>query len=180
WGPLPPHPAAMAETARIRRGRIRRLLMGASILRAPARATARDAERKLEQMGLEASNRPGFRSVTVTIVEILLWVGLATGIVAFLNQWASVTALGSIYLLCVLAVAVRRGQVAAMFTSVACVAALNFFFVPPLHQFSVSDSEDLVALGVLLIAALVVGRLAGTARERTAEAERRAETALAR
>src|SRR6185437_10019760 len=56
----------------------------------------------------------------------------------------------------------------------------NYFFVPPLHQFSVSDSEDLIALGVLLIAALVVGRLAGTARERTAEAEERAEIALAR
>jgi two-component system, OmpR family, sensor histidine kinase KdpD len=131
-------------------------------------------------MGPKASDRPVLATVAITAAEILFCVALATGIVALLDRWASVTALGSVYLLSVLAIAVRRGQLAAMFTSVAAVVTLNFFFVPPLHRFEVADSEDLFALAVLLIAALVVGRLAGTARERTAEAERRAETALAR
>jgi two-component system, OmpR family, sensor histidine kinase KdpD len=126
------------------------------------------------------ASRPALLSVAVTTVEAIVWVGLATGLVAVLDQYASVTALGSIYLLSVLAVAVRRGQVAAMVAAVASVVALNFFFVQPLHRFEIADSEDVVALVVLLIAALVVGRLAGTAKQREAEAKVRADLAAAR
>jgi two-component system, OmpR family, sensor histidine kinase KdpD len=124
--------------------------------------------------------RPALREIGTTAVEIVAWVAVATALVALLDKHASVTALGSIYLLAVLAVAIRRGQLAAMVAAAAGVVALNFFFVEPLHQFEVADSEDVVALVVLLIAALVVGRLAGTARERAAEAERRAALATAR
>jgi two-component system sensor histidine kinase KdpD len=49
-----------------------------------------------------------------------------------------------------------------------------------LHRLTISDSDNVVALGVLLLAALVVGRLAGESRERAAEAELRAEQAAAR
>lgn len=127
-----------------------------------------------------AQKRPALLGLAITATEVVAWVGLATGLVALLDRHTSVTALGSIYLLAVLAVAVRRGQLAAMVAAGAGVVALNFFFVEPLHQFEVADSEDVVALGVLLIAALVVGRLAGTARERAAEAEQRAALATAR
>jgi two-component system sensor histidine kinase KdpD len=127
----------------------------------------------------EASDRGALR-LAASAVEVAAWVAAASGLVWVLDKHASVTALGSIYLLSVLAVAIRRGQLAAMIAAVASVVALNFFFVPPLHQFEVADSEDLVALAVLLVAALVVGRLAGTARERAAEAESRAEVAAAR
>ncbi|MGH2984520.1 MAG: sensor histidine kinase [Solirubrobacterales bacterium] len=131
-------------------------------------------------MRREAPKRPVLLGIAITAAEVFALVALATGLVAVLDKHASVTALGSIYLLAVLAVAVRRGQLAAMVAAVAGVVALNFFFVEPLHRFEVADSEDVVALGVLLIAALVVGRLAGTARERAAEAERRAALAAAR
>lgn len=127
-----------------------------------------------------AQKRPALLGIAIAATEVVAWVGLATGLVALLDRHTSVTALGSIYLLAVLAVAVRRGQLAAMVAAAAGVVALNFFFVEPLHQFEVADSEDVVALGVLLIAALLVGRLAGTARERAAEAERRAALATAR
>jgi two-component system, OmpR family, sensor histidine kinase KdpD len=139
-----------------------------------------EATPKLSQMGQQASDRPVFRRIAITALEILAWVLLATGIVAGLDRWASVTALGSVYLIAVLAVAVRRGQIAAIITAVVGVETLNFFFVEPLHRFEVSESEDLVALAVLLVAAFVVGRLAGTARERAAEAEERADLAAAR
>jgi two-component system, OmpR family, sensor histidine kinase KdpD len=123
---------------------------------------------------------PVLLAFTSAALEVLFWVAIATGLVALLDKHAPVTALGSIYLLAVLAVAVRRGQLAAMAAAALGVVALNFFFVQPLHRFEIADSEDVVALTVLLIAALVVGRLAGTARERAAEAERRAALASAR
>jgi two-component system sensor histidine kinase KdpD len=118
--------------------------------------------------------------IAATTLETLAWVGLATALVALLDSVAEPAGLGSLYLTAVLAVAIRRGQVAALAAAVIGVLILNFFFIEPLHQLTIADSDNVVALGVLLLAALVVGRLAGQSRERAAEAERRAEQAAAR
>ena len=125
-------------------------------------------------------SRPRFGRLAATTLETLAWVGLATGVVAILDSVATAAGLGSIYLIAVLAVAIRRGQVAALATAVLGVLILNFFFIKPLHQLTIADSDNVVALGVLLFAALVVGRLAGQSRQRAAEAELRAEQAAAR
>ncbi len=125
-------------------------------------------------------SRPSWSRIAATALETLLWVGLATALVALLNPITATAGLGSIYLLAVLAVAIRRGQVAALAAAVLGVLILNFFFIEPLHRLTISDSENVVALGVLLVAALVVGRLAAQSRRRAAEAELRAEQAAAR
>ena len=128
----------------------------------------------------ETRSRPTFGRIAATTAETLAWVGLATALVALLDSVAEPAGLGSIYLIAVLAVAIRRGQVAALAAAVGGVLILNYFFIEPLHRLTISDSDNVVALGVLLLAALVVGRLAGQSRERAAEAELRAEQAAAR
>jgi two-component system sensor histidine kinase KdpD len=125
-------------------------------------------------------SRPDFGRIAATTLETLAWVGLATGVVAILDSVATGAGLGSIYLIAVLAVAIRRGQVAALAAAVLGVLTLNYFFIKPLHQLTIADSDNVVALGVLLVAAVVVGRLAGQSRRRAAEAELRAEQAAAR
>jgi two-component system sensor histidine kinase KdpD len=125
-------------------------------------------------------SRPSLGRIAATTLETLAWVGLATALVAVLDSVATPAGLGSIYLIAVLAVAIRRGQVAALAAAVIGVLTLNFFFIHPIHQLTISDSDNVVALAVLLLAALVVGRLAGQSRERAAEAELRAEQAAAR
>jgi two-component system, OmpR family, sensor histidine kinase KdpD len=125
-------------------------------------------------------SRPSLGRIAGTTLEILLWVGLATALVALLDSVATPAGLGSLYLIAVLAVAIRRGQVAALTAAVLGVLVLNFFFIKPLHQLTIADSDNVVALGVLLIAAMVVGRLAGQSRRQAAEAELRAEQAAAR
>jgi two-component system sensor histidine kinase KdpD len=125
-------------------------------------------------------SRLSFRRIAATTLETLAWVGLATALVALLDSVATPAGLGSIYLIAVLAVAIRRGQVAALAAAVLGVLILNYFFIQPLHQLTISDSDNVVALGVLLLAALVVGRLAGQSRQRAAEAELRAKQAAAR
>jgi two-component system sensor histidine kinase KdpD len=128
----------------------------------------------------EMRSRLSFGRFAATTLETLLWVGLATALVALLDSVATPAGLGSLYLIAVLAVAIRRGQVAALAAAVIGVLILNYFFIKPLHQLTIADSDNVVALGVLLVAALVVGRLAGQSRERAAEAEVRAEQAAAR
>ncbi|HSC04714.1 MAG TPA: DUF4118 domain-containing protein [Solirubrobacteraceae bacterium] len=113
-------------------------------------------------------------------LEIVLSVAIATGGVAVLQSSTPVNGLAILYLLAVLAVAVRHGQVPALITAVLGVLTLNYFFLPPRHQLDIAHSQDVVELAVLLIAAVVVGRLAAVARERAAEAESRASLAADR
>lgn len=113
--------------------------------------------------------------------EVVIAVAAATaGVAALQSTTTDAAGLGSLYLLAVLAIAIRRGQLAALVTAALGVLTLNFFFITPRHRLAITHSQDLVELIVLLIAAVVVGRLAALARERAAEAERRARLAAAR
>src|SRR3954447_26136770 len=114
------------------------------------------------------------------VLESILAVAVATGAVALLDSVATATSLGVVYVLAVMFVAIRRGEIPALATAAASVVALNFFFIEPRHRLTIADSHNLVALGVLLVAAVVVARLAGVARAQAAEAAERAEQALAR
>ena len=76
--------------------------------------------------------------------------------------------------------AIRRGQLAALITALLSMLALNYLFVAPRHQFTIAHRQDVAQLVVLLIAAVVVGRLAAASRARAAEAEQRAALAARR
>ncbi len=102
--------------------------------------------------------------IAAVAAEIVASVAIVTGLVALLEQVAPVTGLGVLYLLAVLVIAIRRGQIAAIATAVVSVTALNFFFIEPLYRLTIADSRNVVALLVFLIVALVVSRLAATAR----------------
>jgi two-component system sensor histidine kinase KdpD len=119
------------------------------------------------------------RSASATALEIVVAVGLATGAIAALQSTAPAAGLGIVYLLAVLTLAIRRGELAALATSILSVLTLNYLFITPRHQLTIAHSQDVVELIVLLIAAVVVGRLAAVARQRAAEAEERARVATA-
>src|SRR5438093_8706357 len=112
--------------------------------------------------------------------EVLVGVAAAMGLVALLDELAPITGLSVVPLLAVVALAMRRGQVAALAAAVLSVLALNFFFIEPRYRLTIAESENVVALGVYLIVAVVVGRLAAYSRERAREAEARARQAAAR
>src|SRR5207302_2032124 len=120
------------------------------------------------------------RTLALAGLEIVAAVALATLGVAVLQSTAPAAGLGILYLLAVLAVAIRRGQLAALLTAALGVLTFNYFFITPRHRFAIAHSRDGVELVVLLIAAIVVGRLAALGRQRAGEAGRRAEIAPAR
>ena len=105
---------------------------------------------------------------------MVLATALATACIAVLQDTAPAEGLGVLYILAVLVVAIRRGQVEALATAVLSMLTLNYLFIEPRHQLAIAHSQDVVELGVLLIVAVVVGRLAAIGRERAAEAESRA------
>jgi two-component system sensor histidine kinase KdpD len=56
----------------------------------------------------------------------------------------------------------------------------NFFFLPPIHTFTIADPRNVTALFVFLVSALLIGRLSALSRQRLGllEAERRDLIAL--
>ena len=121
-----------------------------------------------------------WRSVAASAVEVVVAVALATAAIAALQSTAPPAGLGIVYVLAVLAVAIRRGQLPALLTAVLGVLTLNYLYITPRHQLGIAHSQDVVELSVLLIAAVVVGRLAALARQQAAEADDRARSAATR
>src|ERR1700675_92420 len=107
------------------------------------------------------------------LIASIAAVAAATGLVFALRPVAPDLSLGVLYVLPVMAVALAYGVAYAAGTAVASMLAFNFFFLPPVHNFALRESENWVALGVYLGTAIVCGKLAADARQRAGEAEQR-------
>jgi signal transduction histidine kinase len=103
-------------------------------------------------------------AAVVTVVTVLLYP---------LSELDPGVSSGVLYVLGVLLVATYWGLWLGLITSVASALALDFFHTRPVHQFLADDAEDLVALGVLLVTAIVASVIADRARQRADEAEQR-------
>jgi two-component system sensor histidine kinase KdpD len=100
-------------------------------------------------------------------------VALCTLIVYPLKQVAPVVSLGVVYVPAVLVVAVTWGVALGGATAVLSALAFNFFHLPPVGQFAISDSSNWVALIVFLVAAALASSLAQVTRMRARDAEAR-------
>ncbi|MDF0673996.1 MAG: sensor histidine kinase KdpD [Nitrospira sp.] len=78
------------------------------------------------------------------------------------------------YLVAVIAIAIRFGRGPSALASVLSVAAFDFFFVPPYFSFAVTDIEYLLTFGVMLVVALIIGNLAVRIRQQAELARDRA------
>ncbi|MEY9875520.1 two-component system sensor histidine kinase KdpD [Streptacidiphilus sp. MAP12-33] len=83
-----------------------------------------------------------------------------------------------LYLAAVVGVALFGGMVSALVASVAASLLLNYYFIPPIHRFTVQEPNNVLALVILVAVALVVAmvvdraaQLAQRAARATAEAE---------
>ncbi len=77
------------------------------------------------------------------------------------------------YLLAVIAVAMRAGRGPVVLASLLSVAAFDFLFVPPHFTFAVSDTQYLVTFAVMLTVALVVSGLTVSIRAQARSARER-------
>ncbi|MCL6648641.1 MAG: DUF4118 domain-containing protein [Chloroflexi bacterium] len=111
----------------------------------------------------------GAALVSVALVTILIGRILASLPAANLSM---------LYLMAVLAVAIWFGSWPAVVASVAAFLAYDFFFVEPIHTFTVSDPQEWVTLLLFLVTAIVTGQLAASLRRRAQEAEQREREAV--
>ena len=73
------------------------------------------------------------------------------------------------YLVVILTVASTWGIFEATLASLAGVACLNFFFLPPVGTFTIADPQNWIALLAFMATAIVTSQLSGRARLRTME-----------
>jgi two-component system, OmpR family, sensor histidine kinase KdpD len=112
-----------------------------------------------------------------------LWVSLsllaATAAVAALEAWVGISNASTVYLVAVVACGVTVGTAGAILASVGSFLVYNYFFVPPLYTFTISDPDGLLSLVLVLFVGIVVGQLAALQRARAQAAAAREREARA-
>jgi two-component system sensor histidine kinase KdpD len=83
------------------------------------------------------------------------------------------------YLLGVFFVAIRFGFWPSILAALTNAAAFAYFFAPPIFSFAIEDPENLIALAVTMIVALVTSNLAENVRQQAHVAEQRERRASA-
>ena len=105
-------------------------------------------------------------------------VALVSAIIAVLPGALRIANISMLYLIAVLATAVAFGSGPAVLASVFAFLVFDWFFVEPLHQFTVADPQEWIALLLFLATAVVTGQLAAEQRRRAEEAIHREREAV--
>lgn len=103
----------------------------------------------------------GSAGIAVLTTLYATWFGLTNGTIVALS-----------FLLVVLIVATASVRWVAIATSFVAFACFNFFFLPPVKTFAISDPENWVALFTLLAVGIVASHLSSQVRTRAEEAAR--------
>jgi two-component system sensor histidine kinase KdpD len=112
------------------------------------------------------------------ILVALTLVAAATGAAALLRHSISVPNLSLVFLVAVLLTAVQGELRVAIAVSILSVLVYDFFFVPPHFTFTITSPQDVLALVVFLIVAILTSNLVGRIRNQSAAARvREARTA---
>ena len=113
-----------------------------------------------------------------TLYQILRFAASAaivSVVILVYSKWLHVnpTTVGFTFLLIVLIVSAIWGLRYAIFVALLATAGYNYFFLPPLYQFTIADPQNWVALFAFLFTAVVASELSERARREAAESNQR-------
>jgi two-component system sensor histidine kinase KdpD len=86
--------------------------------------------------------------------------GVSTGVCFAMYPFFDLSNLIMVYLLGVMAAAVRLGRASAVTASAASVLAFDFFFVPPRFSFAVADVSHVLTFAVMFLASMLLSGMA--------------------
>ncbi|MDH2327360.1 sensor histidine kinase KdpD [Cereibacter sp. SYSU M97828] len=125
---------------------------------------------------LPKSSAPRGRVRLRPYLSALAFVTMATGIGTVMSSLLDVRNIALVFLMAVLATALRSGLWPALFASVVGAFAFNFFFLQPLFTLDISDPESVVALGFFFAVSVVASNLTAHIQRQAATARARART----
>ena len=106
----------------------------------------------------------------------LLFVAIALGVGEGLLPWVGIENVDLIFLTAVVSVAVRYGLLPSLFASVAASLSYNFFFLPPIYTFTITDPTNVAAFFFFIVMAVIVSNVAARVRTQAVAAMSRART----
>jgi two-component system, OmpR family, sensor histidine kinase KdpD len=106
----------------------------------------------------------------------LLAVAVAVGVSALIQSLLRVENVDLVFLTCVVAVAVRYGLWPSLLATIAASLSYNFFFLPPIYTFTITDPTNVTAFVFFTIVAIVVSHFAARGRTQTVAAHERVRT----
>ncbi|MBV9121157.1 MAG: DUF4118 domain-containing protein, partial [Chloroflexi bacterium] len=107
---------------------------------------------------------------TCWAVAVVVLVSL---IIGGAESFGHVSNISNLYIIGIAVVAARRGLYPAILAAVLAFLAFDWFFVPPIHVFTVNEPSEYVALATLLVTGVIIGQLLDQVRRRADEAAAR-------
>jgi two-component system sensor histidine kinase KdpD len=110
-----------------------------------------------------------WRSLARDTVLVLAVVAGVSVLVGAAESVRHVSNISNLYIIGIALLALRRGVYPALAASALAFLVYDWFFVPPLHEFSIADPTEYVALMTLLVTIVIIGQLLALARKRADE-----------
>jgi two-component system, OmpR family, sensor histidine kinase KdpD len=109
-------------------------------------------------------------------VAALLAVAAALGVGELIQPLLGIENVDLVFLTAVVGIAVRYGLWPSLFATVVSSLCYNFFFLPPIYTFTITDPTNVGAFVFFTIVAVVVSHFAARGRTRTVAAHERVRT----
>jgi two-component system, OmpR family, sensor histidine kinase KdpD len=109
-------------------------------------------------------------------IAALLAVAAALGVGELIEPFLAIENVDLVFLTAVVGVAVRYGLWPSLLATVAASLCYNFFFLPPIYTFTITDPTNVGAFVFFTIVAVVVSHFAARGRTRTVAAHDRVRT----
>ncbi|MDQ0455805.1 sensor histidine kinase [Rhizobium paknamense] len=132
----------------------------------PEKAQAKPLKRLPPPPSLKTAARP----LALALGAVAMTTAIGLGITLFI----SLPNISLLYLVAVLGCAMTGGYLSAFIAALASTLAYNFFFIPPVHTFTIASPHEVFALFVFLGVAILAGGFASRVREQAEIARKRA------
>jgi two-component system sensor histidine kinase KdpD len=119
---------------------------------------------------------PALRLDPVPYGFAALAVAVALGIGELIQPNLGIENVDLVFLTAVVGVAVRWGLMPSLFASVLASLAYNFFFLPPIYTFTITDPNNVAAFLFFIVVALIVSNVAARGRTEAVIAQGRVRT----
>jgi two-component system, OmpR family, sensor histidine kinase KdpD len=106
----------------------------------------------------------------------LLAVTVALGAAILVEPWLGIETVDLLFMTAIVAVAVRYGLWPSLAASVAASLCYNFFFLPPVYTFTITDPTNVAAFVFFIVMAVLVSNIAARVRTQALAAMGRART----
>ena len=114
-----------------------------------------------------------FRGSGDGFLATVVGTGLLAGGLSLAGQDVGLLNQGLLFLVLTLAISATWGLRAGVFAAILTNLSLNYFFIEPLHRFSVHDFWNVIGLIVFLAVSVIGSSLLAAARTAAAQAQRR-------